>query len=160
MPLYSGADAVFWTPPASVTSLLSIRNNYTQTLNGIKAVISEANKMNKDYGVFNEAIKNQIEIMVPKSVEEVLLLSELREISDKSGVAMEDLGVKDKGMGEYSVNFTIKSTYANFKKFMMVYEKSMRLLTLKGVSFDPSKDESAIVKFNVSLSTYYTYYKK
>ncbi len=93
--------------------------------------------------------------MVPISVNEIKLMSELTNIGLKSGVPIENMGIKDKGSGVYSVSFSVVTTYTNFKRVIAIWEKNMRLFTLESVSFIPGKTEEEPIKFSVELSTYY-----
>jgi hypothetical protein len=153
-PLYTGADGVFWTPGANVKSLLAEESRYDATSNGVQKIVNDANTLNKQYKVFDDKAKNTMMIMVPSSVNEIKLLSELTEIANTAGFALEDVSVKDK-TNQYDINFSVKTTYARFKTFITLYEKSMRLLTLNSVSFIPTKDDLEPVKFSVQLTTYY-----
>ncbi len=153
-PLYTGVASGLWVPEQSVQSLLDSKKQYDATIVGVDAIIRQGKTTLTQYNTFDDATKNTMMIMVPTSIDEVKLLSELTKIANDSGFAIEDLSVKDK-TGEYTVTFVIKTTYPNFKRFIANYEKSMRLLTLKSASFIPSKDERDIIKFNVELTTYY-----
>lgn len=153
-PLYTGADAVFWNSGPSIQSLNVLKNQYQATIDGVSGILQEAKDLEKEYNSFDATTTKNMMIMVPSSIEEVRLLSELTEMANLSGFSIEGLNVKDKS-GEYTVNFTMNTTYPKFKTFMYKFETSMRLFTLKSVSFTPSKDETELIKFSVELSTYY-----
>lgn len=151
---YTGVEGIFWTPESSVQSLRDLNDKYQKTIDGVDGIIRDANKLKGQYETFDEESKNKMMIMVPPSVNEIKLLSELTNIANNAGFAVEDVSVKDKN-GEYSIALTFRSTYLQFKQFVDLYEKNMRLLTIKSVSFSPSKDEEALVKFDIEFSTYY-----
>lgn len=153
-PLYTGEDTGFWTPKESVQSLLLSKKQYVATINGIDEIKQEAKKIEKEYSVFDDTVKNNMIIMVPDSINEVKLLSELTKIANDVGFAIEGLSVKDKS-GEFSINFVIKTTYPKFKDFIARYEKSKRLLTLDSVAFTPVEDEQEPIKFQITMTTYY-----
>lgn len=153
-PLYTGADGVFWAPKDNVKSLKASGQPYTSTINGIPKIMRDAKNMSKEYEVFDEKAKNTIMIMVPTSVDEVKLLSEITEVANREGFALDGLAVKDKKT-YFTISFSVKTTYPRFKTLMIAYEKSMRLIALDSVSFNPVKDETEPIKFSVELVTYY-----
>jgi hypothetical protein len=93
--------------------------------------------------------------MVPTEINSLKLLSELSNLATDKGFAIDNLGVKDKGNGEYSVDFSVLATYSKFKEEIVYFERSMRILNLQGLSFSPGKTQEDPTKFTVSFSTYY-----
>ncbi len=151
---YTGVEGIFWTPESSIQALRESNDKYQKTIDGVDVIIGQANKLKSQYETFDEESKNKMMIMVPSSVNEIKLLSELTNMASLAGFAIEDLSVKNRS-GEYTINFSFRATYLQFKQFMDLYEKNMRLLTMKSVSFNPSKDEEELIKFDIEFSTYY-----
>lgn len=153
-PLYSGADMGLISPDKSIQKLVEERETYNKTIKAVPEVIKKANDTRKQYEDLSEEDKKKILVMVPVAVNDIKLMSEITNIGSKSGVMLENMGIKDKG-GEYSISFSVMTTYTNFKNIMKYWENSMRLFTLQSVTFSPGKTPEDIIKFNVDLSTYY-----
>lgn len=153
-PLYSGADMGLISPDKSIQKLVEERNTYKKTIEVVPDIIKKAKDTKKQYDELLEEDRKKILVMVPVAVNDIKLMSEVTNIGAKSGVVLDSMGIKDKG-GEYSVSFSVTTTYTNFKNIMKYWEKSMRLFNLQSVSFSPGKTPEDIVKFNIELSTYY-----
>lgn len=154
-PIYSGIDTGIWSPgEENIKSLIVLRDQYDATIKGIDGISSKANALQKRYDSFDDETKTKMMIMVPDSINTIKLLSELTSIADQAGFPLDSIGVKDRG-GEYSVSFTVVTTYTKFKDFITHWEKSMRLFTLQSVTFSPGKTDEDALKFNVDLTTYY-----
>ena len=144
----------------NIQSLIKENGDYDETLKGIDDLVAKANSFQKQYGSLSDETKAELKIMVPDTVDSIKLLSELTNLADKAGIPLETIGIKDDNQGEYSIGFSVQTTYTKFKQFITYWEKSMRLLTLQSVAFSPGKTDEDTIKFNVSLSTYYLNAKK
>lgn len=153
-PLYSGATSPLFEPDQDIKKLVEKRDTYSKTIEAFPGIVDEATTMQAQYDSIQEVDRKKILTMVPVSVNDVKLMSELTNIGVDSGVPIDGMGIKDKG-GYYSVSFSVMTTYTNFKKIMTYWENSMRLFTLQSVSFSPGKTEEEEIKFTVELSTYY-----
>jgi hypothetical protein len=154
-PLYTGVSSALYTVDAGVGSLKNTVAEYDVAVSQVDVLIRDSRSLQKEYDGFSEETRKNIMVMVPQSVEELRLLSEMTSIATESGIALEGLTVKDKGTGRYSITFSVKTTYQKFKDFITRYEKSMRLLSLDSVNFNAGTSDDDIIKFTVSLSTYY-----
>lgn len=153
-PLYFGEDSFIFAAGQDINSLVEKRNTYDKTIAAVPEIINQAKAVKGNYDNLSEEDKKKILVMVPVSVNDIKLMSELTNIGVESGIPLEGMGIKDKG-GTYSVSFSVMTTYANFKKIITYWENSMRLFTLQSVSFNPGKTEDEIIKFNIELYTYY-----
>lgn len=154
-PLYTGADSGIWSPGEESIQALTIRKErYKNTSKIVDDLVKKANKLKEEYDAFDPETLHNMSIMVPDSVNNLKLLSEITTIANRTGLTLDGLGVKDKG-GEYNISFNVMATYQEFKDFMAYYERSKRLLNLLSVNFTPLRDESAVMKFSVELTTYY-----
>lgn len=154
-PLYSGTESLLFSSGQSITNLKKELDTYNKTIVAVPNLIAQANSDKALYDTIPEEDRKKILIMVPVAVNDIKLMSELTNIGVESGVPLDEMGIKDKGNGEYLVSFTITTTYTSFKKVMEYWEKSMRLFRLQTVAFDPGKTEEDVIKFSVELSTYY-----
>ncbi len=154
-PLYSGTTSVLFKDGQSFKSLIEKRNAYDLAIEEVPKLIKQAKEYEELYNNISEEDRKKILTMVPVSVNEIKLMSELVNIGNKAdSFPIENMGIKDK-QGKYSVNFSVTTTYANFDKIIKVWESSMRLFSLESVSFTPGKTEEEAIKFNVDFFTYY-----
>ena len=153
-PLYSGVSSGVWSPgEKSVKALIKQKSGYETTLLEADKVVSQAKILQKKYENYDEETKRKIMLMVPESVDSILLDELTRIVSDSGPV--EGITIRNKGEGEYIVSFSVITTYTQFKTFITYWEKSMRLFSLQSVTFSPGKNDEALIKFNVEFSTYY-----
>lgn len=156
VPVYTGVDSILLTPGENnIKSLIEKKEKYVLANKSIDGLVKEANSLQSKYDSFDQVTKDKIMVMVPESVDNIKLLSEMTRIAYEKGVILDSLSVKEKGGGEYAVNLTILATYSQFKEFITYYENSMRLLALQSVAFSPSKNETDEYKFSVEFLTYY-----
>jgi Tfp pilus assembly protein PilO len=154
-PLYTGVSSSLYSVDTGISTLKSSVAEYDVAISQVDGLIKDSRSLQKEYDGFSEETKKNIMIMVPQSVEEIRLLSEMTSIAAESGIALEGLSVKDKGSGKYSITFNVQTTYQKFKDFITRYERSMRLLSLDSVNFNAGTSDDDIIKFSVVLSTYY-----
>lgn len=154
-PLYSGTTSFLFDDGQSFKSLTEKRNAYDKTIEEVPKMIKQAETARKTFDAIADDDKKKILTMVPTGINEIKLMSEVTNIGNESGVPLDNMGIRDKGNGEYSVAFSVSTTYTNFKNVIKVWENSMRLFTLQSVTFSPGKTEEEPIKFNVELSTYY-----
>lgn len=153
-PLYSGGSSLLFESGQDITTLTKTRDTYDKTIEEVPRLIALGQNLKKEYDSIQEEDRKKILTMVPVSVDEIKLLSEITNIGAESGVILDGMGIKDMG-GEYSVSFNVSTTYTNFKNIITFWEKSMRLFTLQSVTFTPGKTDMDPIKFSVALSTYY-----
>lgn len=154
-PVYTGVNPGLWSPgEQNIQALIKKNADYDVAINTIDSVIKKAEELKRKYESFTEETKANIEIMVPTSIETLVMLDELTRVVEDTG-PVDSIGIKDKGGGEYAVNLTVLLSYTQFKQFMTYWERNMRLYNIQSVSFSPGKREEDIIKFNVELATYY-----
>lgn len=155
-PLYSGTTSFLFSDGQSFKSLIAKRDAYDKTIAAVDGLIKQANDAEITYQSVSPEDKKKILTMVPISINDIKLMNELTNIGNLPGnVPIEGMGIKDRGNGEYTVDFNVTTTYSNFDKIIRIWENSMRLFTLQSVSFGPGKTEDEPTKFNIEFYTYY-----
>lgn len=118
---------------------------------------------------FNEIAQNdldRLEKMVPGNVDNVRLILEIDEVASRHGMLVKDIGVLRQNVDEESigpnvkpygsldVTFTIVGSYGSFRGFLSLLEESLRIIDVRGVSFqaDPGEDAS---EYTVTVRTYW-----
>lgn len=157
-PLYKGTGGVF-SFGEGVSTLKNKNAEYDSALAEADRLLQDAKEKVTAYQKISEQEKTAMKIMLPESVDKIRLLHELNTISVTTGIPLKDLMTSENqaqadGKGVVNLSFTTKTTYARFKELMSVIEKSMRLYSVKSVSFS-APDEGDLITFNVTLETYY-----
>lgn len=153
-PLYFGKESVI-SFGENVPALIKLNNTYDATLSEVEVIIKGAKDAKAQYESISSDDRKNMLIMVPESIDEIKLMKELTLSVVDTGIPLDGMAVKEKGGGEYAVSFSVITTYTKFKMYMNYWENSMRLYSLKSVSFNPGKTEDDEIKFSVELSTYY-----
>jgi hypothetical protein len=154
-PLYYGDESLFFDSGNGITILKQKLAVYDKTIAEVPNIFKKAQEAQQQYDAISPEDRKKILTMVPVEVNDIKLYSELTNIGIDSGVPLDDMGIKDKGNGEYTVSFSVTTNYNTFKKVMKTWENSMRLFRLNTITFNPGKTEEDPVKFSIELSTYY-----
>jgi len=154
-PLYYGTPSPIFSTDNNIQGLLETRAKYDAALQAVPRLLVQATQASKQYAAIEDKDKNNMYIMVPVSIDDVKLMREVTSIASDAGIPLDGLGVKDRYDGTYSVSFSVLATYHDFKKFMSYWDNSMRLFSVKSVTFSGGKTDSDLIKFNVDLATYY-----
>lgn len=158
-PLYSGSGPV-WQPEQSISVLRDLNRQYDETLTQSDLLYKQAESLRIDYTKIGPDARQKMSMMVPDSIDPVRLVSEVSNIANQAGLALNDVSYaqnvsNDPLSGSYTVSFTVKTTYPLFKDLMHNYETSLRLFSIQNVSFSPPQKEGDLATFQVRLSTYY-----
>ncbi|MGM0438982.1 MAG: type 4a pilus biogenesis protein PilO [Patescibacteria group bacterium] len=110
---------------------------------------------------YNDKIK-KINSGVPEDHYVPSLFSEIRRISYKTGVRIEGVGdfsvaeLSDKpNIKEIEINFNLEGDYPNFKSFISELESSTRIISIKNLNIENSRqEESHLLNYAVTLLTY------
>lgn len=158
-PLYKGTGGVF-SLGEGIKTLSTTKAEYDVALAEADNIIEDARQKLEGYRKITEEEKRKMMIMVPQSVDTIRLLHELDRLSVTTGLAFDSLSVAElskssNGVGSIGVSINVKTTYSQFKRFTEVLERSMRLFSIKSVTFTAPETEGDLISFGVMLETYY-----
>ncbi len=158
-PLYFGEGEI-WQPAAGIQSLRDLNAEYDQTIQEAETLKAQADSLKADYTAIPENQVKEMQVMVPDSVDKVRLLSEMSKVLTSQGFSSQSLSITEEaggtdGKGAYSVSFNVKTTYPRFKELIETFEKSMRLLSVRTVSFTAPEKEGDLISYDVKFITYY-----
>lgn len=156
-PLYNGEGGI-WQPAYSIKELQRMNKEYAETKAQGESIKNQADQLKAEYMKIPQDKKDKMKIMVPPSIDKVRLLSEISRMLNQEGYSSKDLVVTENSVPNYygnSVNFRVSTTYEEFKQLIDVFDKSMRLFTLKSVEFTVPSKEGDLTNFNVTLNTFY-----
>lgn len=158
-PLYSGMGGVF-SFGEGVKTLKNKKAEYDSAVMEADKLVKDAQEKVEAYDKLSEEERERMSVMLPESVDTIRLMHEISMLSITSGMPVSNLAVSESepasnGKGVVTVNLSVKSSYAKFKEFMKVIENSMRLFSVKSVTFNAPETDGEPVTFNVILETYY-----
>lgn len=162
MPLYSGNGSTLYQPAKGYVQLKQERASYTSSLSEADKVIAQANELKKKYEGVDKANVELLKAMVPDSINEVKLHSEIASILTASGFSSEKLSITKKGaslipgIGVYLVSISLEdSSYERLKTILNTLERSRRILSIKSISVTPAAKVGEIYKFELGIETFY-----
>jgi hypothetical protein len=135
VPLYEGTPGLVWTPKNSIPVLQSQNAQYATTLSQVDEVEKRIKKINEDYKAVPDDVKTKVTTMLPDNLQAIRIRNEVVSIADKNGIAISSLLVTldssnlAKGLGGYTISFSMKGRYSIFKKTMESFESNMRFFT-------------------------------
>ncbi|MSR71528.1 MAG: hypothetical protein EXS50_02590 [Candidatus Taylorbacteria bacterium] len=159
-PLYSGGGAI-WAPEKSVTALRVLSMQYDDTISQAETLTKQAEDLRNQYNAIPDDAKDNMKIMVPEYIDPVRLVSEISTIANITGVSLDDTSysesppIVNSNKGAYTVSFSVKTSYEKFKELMHNYETSLRLITIKSVTFNVPDKQEGTINFQVKLEAYY-----
>lgn len=117
--------------------------------------LSAAGQIAKDLSAFHKKI--------PTKVEFADFIGDLFAWATKANLVIRQVSYQPKvdpelGFLQYGLNFSVKGTYAQLKKFIHLLENSSRILIIDSISLSGrpgSEDEINEVALNIKLTTYF-----
>ena len=164
-PLYTGVGD-YYKPDKGITSLKSLDKDYDATLLQAQGISARAEGLKRTYKAITDEDKQKLNIILPETVDQVVLLNEVNTIFNKSGFKIDSL-TYNKGVsrfagniGAYTLIISTKGTYEHFKNLVHNLETSMHFYTIKSLGFStPLKDgeikDREPMVFSLKLETYY-----
>lgn len=156
-PLYSGVGSI-WQPEKSIQSLKTLNKEHDTALLQAEDLASKAKNLEDAYKKVSSSDKEKMAVMVPSSIDKVRLISEIHTVASGIGVSLGEISYSEttlQSKGTAVVTFTVKTTYEKFKELLDLYEKSLRLLAVKGVTFTTPEKAGDPVTYQVRLETYF-----
>lgn len=145
----------------NIVSLRNVSSDYDLTLAEAKKISDKAEGLKKKYKMITEEDRQKLDIILPKALDQVVLLNEINSIFDKSGFKIEGL-TYNKGtakfsadVGTYTLAVSTKGTYEHFKNLIHNIETSMHFYTIKELSFGTPEKDGEPMGFSIKLETYY-----
>lgn len=159
-PMYTGVGDLY-KPKKGITALKSLSRDYDATLAQAKGISTRAEGLKKTYKSITEEDKQKLNIILPETVDQAVLLNEINSIFNKSGFKIDGLtytkGVSKfaGNIGAYTITLGTRGSYENFKNLLHNIETSMHFYTVKELSFATPEKEGEPMGFNIKLETYF-----
>lgn len=151
-----------------VQSLREQSQKYKDTLSSIEELNNKRDDLQVKYENTPQAEIVKLEKVLPGNVDTVNLAMNFDAIASNYGISIKSIRTVEDGnetgadiiqdsdsasYGAVSVSFSFVATYEDFRNFIADIEKSLRIIDIKSVTFNPS--ESGLYEFNVSVDTYW-----
>jgi len=98
--------------------------------------------------------------LVPEKTAFTDLIKEVFDISQQAGldiaqVSYDNQVVKDQGLLESKLNFSVAGTYPQLKKFVYLLERSPRLIAIESLTLNSSAAEPGQIALRLELATFF-----
>ena len=169
-PQYSG-QGTFYSPEKNISSLLRDKSNYDTALTIANSYNNKIVKVNTDYAnALDKLPIDTLNKILPSSIDPVIIIYELTKIARLPGSDMlltnpkfSDDGMEggslnpNKKYNTISIDFNLQGTYDGIKFFLKNLETSGRVFNITKLNFSSSPDakSTSILKYTVSVETYY-----
>lgn len=142
--------------------------NQKESLNTINNIEIKKDELLGQYNSIPQSIKNNINTVLPDSLDYVKLISDIDSVANNYGISIKDPNVKikspsvggsiedaqpEKLFESAIVAFSFSSTYEGFNSFLHELENSMRILDIKSLKISPSKN--GIYEYSIEFETYW-----
>jgi hypothetical protein len=172
LPLKTGEPSIFWAPDGSIASYQNQNVQYDNAINLVSTVVTGIKAIHNDYESISTSTINQLELMLPDTIDPIKLQNEVRNIADEAGVGVSDITViidpknTNPNVGAYLVTFNAKGRYPVIKNIVEAIERNKRFYTVEVMTINKvtskglSQEELATfdkeaLSANLSYKVYY-----
>lgn len=170
-PQYSG-QGTFYSPEKNISTLLKNKKDYENALLIAAEYNNKIVKANTDYDNATQKLPlSTLNMILPSSIDPVIIIYKLTKIAALPGSNMlltdprfSDDGANTGGSSDpnkkyntLSVDFSLQGTYDSMKYFLKNLENSDRVFNVTKLDFasDPSTKSTSILKYSMTVETYY-----
>lgn len=166
-----------YTQPAydNINALQAKITQYNQALDKSAELQKLKDTLLTRYNAFNPDAKIRLQKMVPDHVDNIRLILDIDSLAGRFGMALQNvvistpasegnnqtvIGAISTGNQKYdslTLKFTVRSTYANFVKFMEQLESSLRIVDVVSLGVTPDSGGSSAQAGGSSGGNYYRY---
>ncbi|MCR4280774.1 MAG: hypothetical protein NUV88_00355 [Candidatus Kaiserbacteria bacterium] len=166
-----------YTQPAydNINALQAKITQYNQALDKSAELQKLKDTLLTRYNSFNPDAKIRLQKMVPDHVDNIRLILDIDSLAGRSGMAIQNvvistpssegsdqtvIGAISTGKQKYdslTLKFTVRSTYANFVKFMEQLESSLRIVDTVSLAVTPDSGAGNAQVGGASGGNYYKY---
>ena len=170
-PQYSG-QGTFYSPEKNISTLLKNKKDYDNALSIAADYNNKIVKTNTEYNKATEELPlSTLNKILPSSIDPVIIIYRLTKIAalPGSGMLLTDPRFSDDGANggaspdpnkkynTLSVDFSMQGTYDSMKYILKNLENSDRVFNVTKLDFssDPSAKATSILKYSMTVETYY-----
>jgi len=170
-PQYSG-QGTFYSPEKNISTLLKNKKDYDNALSIAADYNTKIVKANTEYNNATQKLPiSTLNKILPSSIDSVIIIYKLTQIAALPGSNMlltdprfADDGANAGGPSDpnkkyntLSVDFSMQGTYDSMKFFLKNLENSDRVFNVTKLDFssDPSAKSTSILKYSMTVETYY-----
>ena len=159
-PLYSGGGQLY-VPETNIKDARAVLSQYDSAIKTADKLIKDANSLRADYESFDDATKATLNTMIPTGVNPVLLLDEVTELMNQTGVDVDGISQNITTstlypkLGVYTISMAVNGGYDDFKKALRQIQNSLRIYDIEAVTFIPPEKDGEVAKMQVALKTYF-----
>lgn len=149
---------------------------YAEALKKVDILNQKIEEHQATISAFDPADLEKLNKMLPDTVDNVRLVIDIDNVASNFGLLLKEFDIVDPNEEEQStasvpqfsseesaseepyysidLSFNVTSSYANFISFIKALEKSLRIVDIVGISFEPA-ETGDIYDFRVTLRTYW-----
>lgn len=163
LPMYNGEPSMLYAPDTGYKKLKQSMIDYQATSLQAETIIKQAKDLEDKYKLITEADIDLLKIMVPDSINEVKLHSEMAAILISQGFPTDKMFVNSKSgattlpnAGSFLISFSLEdASYEKLKTFLNALERSKRIVVVKNINVTPAEKPGDIYKFDITAESYY-----
>jgi Tfp pilus assembly protein PilO len=142
------------------------KSEYTRALDNSKQLQRERDKFLEKYNAADPKDMASLLKLLPDNIDNVRLIIDIDEMAkdhklpiggfkaETSAENSKTIGASKSNYGTLTLSFSISASYNAFLAFMGDLEKSLRILDITSISFNPS-DVGSVYDYNVTIKTYW-----
>jgi len=152
------------------------REDNEATLRLAKELERKRVQLHEEFNQISEEDKEQLQKLIPDTVDNVRLILDINNISETFGIAIRDISIESESsaegdqtddfvdnsvidntssVGTITLGFSVSATYDTFKALMEDLENSLRVVDIRTLSIGGAGTENIFYDFEVVLDTYW-----
>ncbi len=167
----SGAMFVTWIDPQykEIQKKQQEKTQYDNILAKTTEIKEIRDNITSGYGLISKEDLDRLGIIMPKHVSNIHLILDVNSVAKGRQMNISDIRINlnknsetdeirvdsSQPFGKVEFNFTVVTTYENFKGFLEDLASSLRIVDVESVEITPIEDEDQFYRFNLGISTYW-----
>lgn len=161
-PLYSGGGQVF-VPSSNIKSSRELLAQYDSAIAQADTIVNQSKTLKTDYDALlaDESTIKTLNVMIPSSVNEIMIMDEFAEFIKASNLTVTEFSIGPStgtdlpGLGVYGASIAISGGYEDFKATLRFIEGSLRFYEIQAVDFSINEKEPEGSTMKVTFRTFY-----
>lgn len=155
----------FTKSTGGIRPLVEREQQLNAALAAAKAVGTKVVELEGVYNNFSQEDLDRLNELLPDNVDNIQLIIDVNGIAKKNGMTLKNVKVTTETeagkpiaaanpkLGSMVLSFSVRGSYADYKKFIVDLASSLRIIDISSISF--SSDDKGVYDYQVSLKTYW-----
>lgn len=150
----------------NIDNLMIAKEEKQKELGDLETIVAHIDELSEQYKKAQDDLE-KISLVIPSDPQLPEILIQFEEMAKRNGIIIGDIKFSQEqellkgeksasnGIKAVKINIEAESDYFNFKKLLEDIEVNIRLMNIDSISFSRSGVNQDIIKFTISITSYY-----